>query len=153
MSSAFDPSAFLDAQITEVLIKRPPVPVGDYTAVIGDITARTWQGVKDPSKSGIAWDIPLTVELPPEVQTALGIDKSTISMKDSIMIDLNDAGMIDTGVGKNNRLRAYREACNLNNPGDVFSARKMVGAVITVKIKHGVYNDLPTEEIGAVARG
>ena len=32
--SQFDPQAFLDSTTTEASIKRPPLPIGDYTALI-----------------------------------------------------------------------------------------------------------------------
>jgi hypothetical protein len=150
--SSFDPQSFLDAQITEPTVKRPPLPVGDYTAVIGEITARAWQGKTDPTKSGIAWDIPLSVEVPADVQAQLGLTTATITLKDSVMIDLTSEGMIDNGVGKNRRLRNYREATDLNKAGDVFSARKMVGTVIKVKVAHDVWEGEPIEKIAGVAK-
>lgn len=150
--SAFDPSSFLDATIDTPTEKRPPLPVGDYTATIGEIAVRPWQGKKDPTKSGIAYDIPLTIEVPADVQAALGISVSTLSLKDSIMLDLTDNGTIDNSPGKNRRLRVYREAADLNKPGDVFSARKLTGVVIKVKIGHDLWEGQPIEKVEGVAR-
>lgn len=150
--SQFDPASFLDATITEPTIKRPPLPVGDYTAVIGEVTARAWQGKADPSKSGIAWDVPLTLEVPAEIQADLGMTQATITLKDSIMIDLTAGGTIDNGIGKNGGLRRYREACDLNKPGDSFSARAMTGRVVKVKITHEIYQDAPVERVAGVTR-
>lgn len=152
MSTAFDPQSFLDAQITEPTEKRPPLPVGDYTAVIGEITARAWQGKTDPTKSGIAWDIPLTLQIPAEIQQEMGVAIDTLTMKDSVMLDLTESGTIDNGVGKNRRLRNYREATNMNKPGDAFSARKMVGQVVLVKVKHELYEDNIMEKVAGVAK-
>ncbi len=150
--SQFDPASFLDATITEPTVKRPPLPVGDYTAVIGEVTARAWQGKADPSKSGIAWDVPLTLEVPAEIQADLGMTQATITLKDSIMIDLTAGGTIDNGIGKNGGLRRYREACDLNKPGDSFSARAMTGRVVKVKITHEIYQDAPVERVAGVTR-
>lgn len=149
-ASAFNPEAFLDATLTDPTEKRKPLPVGDYTAIIGAVTARAWQGRADTTKSGIAWDIPLTIDVPAAVQAELGMDQSTLNLKDSIMLDLTDNGTIDNGPGKNRRLRAYREATDMNKPGDVFSARKMEGRVILVKIAHDMWEGQPIERVTGV---
>lgn len=148
--SSFNPETFLDATMTEPTEKRPPLPVGDYTAVVGAITARAWQGKADPTKSGIAWDIPLTLEVPAEIQAELKMDQSTLPLKDSIMLDLTENGTIDNSPGKNRRLRAYREATDMNKPGDVFSARKMEGKVLKVKITHDLWEGQPIERVSGV---
>lgn len=152
MSSIFDPSTFLDATVDTPTEKRPPLPVGDYTAVIGEIEARSWTGKKDPSKSGIAYDVPLSIEIPAEVQASLGLTQPTLSLKDSIMLDLTEAGTIDNAPGKNRRLRMYREAVDMNKSGDVFSARKMTGKVIKVKLSHELWEGNLMERIDGVAR-
>jgi hypothetical protein len=149
-SSSFNPDTFLDATLTEPSEKRPPLPVGDYTAVLGDVTARAWQGKQDPSKSGIAWDIPLTIDVPAEIQVELKMDTSTLQLKDSIMLDLTANGTIDNSPGKNRRLRAYREATDMNKPGDVFSARKMSGKIVKVKISHDMWEGQPIEKVSGV---
>lgn len=150
--SMFDPSTFLDATLEAPTEKRPPLPVGDYTAIVGEVKARAWQGRTDPTKSGIAWDIPLTIEIPAEVQAQLGLQQPTITLQDSIMLDLTEGGTIDNSPGKNRRLRVYREAVDLNKSGDSFSARKMQGKVVKVKISHDVYEGSPVEKIAGVAR-
>jgi len=148
--SSFNPDTFLDATLTDPTEKRPPLPVGDYTAILGAVTARQWQGKADPTKSGIAWDIPVTIDVPAEVQAELKMDQSTLNLKDSIMIDLTANGTIDNGPGKNRRLRAYREATDMNKPGDVFSARKMEGKIVKVKITHDLWEGQPIEKISGV---
>lgn len=150
--SMFNPDTFLDATLDAPTEKRPPLPVGDYVAVIGEVTARAWQGKKDPTKSGIAWDIPLSVEVPAEVQAALKITQSNLMMGDSIMLDITESGTIDNSPGKNRRLRMYRDAIDMNKPGDVFSARKMTGKIVRVKISHDLYEGQPIERIDGVVR-
>ena len=152
MSSIFDPVAYLDATLEAPTEKRPPLPVGDYTAIIGEITARAWQGKKDPSKSGIAWDVPLSVEIPADVQASLGLTNSTLLLTDSVMLDLTDGGLIDNGPGRNRRLRMYREAVDLNKPGDSFSARLMQGKVVKVKVSHEEWEDNIQERVSGVVK-
>ena len=158
MSSVFDPEIFLDATLTEPTEKRPPLPVecpgtsdGLYTAVIGAITSRTWQGKKDPTKSGIALDIPLTIDIPADMQLALKLPP-TLSLKDGVMLDLTEAGQIDNSPGKNRRLRIYREATNMNNPGDTFSVRRMEGTVVKIRLEHELWNDAVVEKVVAVLK-
>ena len=146
----FDPQSFLDAQMETPLEKRPPLPEGDYTAMIGEIKSRAWQGKADPSKSGIAWDIALVVQIPMDLQDSLGRPELTIT--DSTFIDITESGMIDSGPGKNRKLRAYREALDMNKVGDVFSARKMTGGIVKVKVKHDIYEGEPQERISGVAK-
>ena len=149
--SSFDPALFLDVTMDAPTEKRDPLPIGDYTAVIGEVTSRAWQGKADPTKSGIALDVPLTIDVPAEIQASLGLG-STLNLKDSIMLDLTDSGMIDNAKGKNRQLRNYREALDMNKPGDVFSPRKMQGQVITVKVTHEIYQDAPVERVSGVTK-
>ena len=151
LPSSFDPALFLDVTMDAPTEKRDPLPIGDYTAVIGEVTSRAWQGKADPTKSGIALDVLLTIDVPAEIQASLGLG-STLNLKDSIMLDLTDSGMIDNSKGKNRQLRNYREALDMNKPGDVFSPRKMQGQVITVKVTHEIYQDAPVERISGVTK-
>lgn len=152
MQALFNPEAFLDATLTEPTEKRPPLPVGDYTAILGEIKARAWQGKTDPTKSGIAWDIPMEIQVPPDTQAALKLSQPTIKLTDSLLLDLTDGGLIDNSPGKNRRLRLYREALDMNKPGDTFSARRMTGGVVKVKISHELWDGAPVERIDGVIK-
>lgn len=157
--SAFSPEQFLDATLDAPTEKRPPLPIecpgasdGLYTAVIGEVKSRKWQGRKDASKSGIAWDVPLTISVPQQLADALKLDKAEITLGDSVMIDVTEQGTIDNTPGKNRRLRLYREATDMNKPGDRFSARMMQGKVIKVKLEHEMYEGQPVERINTVLK-
>lgn len=153
----FDPSTFLDATTTEESVKRPPIPVGDYTGVIGDLAVRDWVSKTDPTKSGKAVDVPITLDLPADVAESVGLNEPTLKVKDGIMLDLTAAGSIDYSPGKNGKLRKYREATNNNKAGQPFSMRQLSGRVITVKIGHREYpegsGDLFEEVTGIAAHG
>ena len=152
MTSPFDPAAFLDATTTEASTRRNPLPTGhSYVALIGEITSRQWTGRADPTKTGIALDVELVLEIPPEIQEAEGYTTSTFKLKDSIMLDLNATGGIDFGPGKKGRLRSYREATGLNSPGVPFKARDLTGKTILVQVKHRLVGDAIYEDVGAVA--
>lgn len=149
--SQFSPEMFLDMELSAPTERREPLPIGDYTAVIGDVKARTWTGTKDKTKTGIAWDVPLVIDVPSEVQASLELP-STLQFKDSIMLDLTDAGSIDNSKGMNRQLRAYRDALDMNKVGDSFSARKMTGGIVKVKITHELYQDNIVERISGVTK-
>ena len=150
-ASSFDPSAFLDATITEPSTKRLPLPAGrDFTGVIGEPKSRTWQGRNDPTKSGVVVDVPIEVDLAAYPDVQIGATKVTLT--DGIMLDLTDAGAIDNAPGKNGKLRRYREALNMNKPGDAFSFRAMQGRTIKVKISHRTHEGEIYDQIDSVAK-
>jgi len=151
--SNFDPGTFLDATITEANTKRSPIPAGtDVVAIIGEPKTRQWTGKADPTKSGIAVDVPLAIDLSayPDLQKSVGADRVILS--DSIMLDLTDNGGIDNSPGKNGKLRRYREALGMNTAGQPFSFRMMQGRMIKVKIKHRTYEGEIYDEVDSVAK-
>lgn len=157
-ASLFDPQSFLDATIDAPSVRRPPLPVENpatpdrlYLAVLGEPKPRAWQGKTDPSRSGIAFDIPVKIDVPAELREKLGVE-AQVTLSDSIMLDLTEQGAIDNGPGKNRRLRIYREATDLNKPGDVFSFRKLEGRLVKVKIDHELYQGDIMDRVGTVLK-
>lgn len=156
--SLFDLNSFLDAATTEESKRRPPLPAGtELVATIGEPKARSWTGKQDPSRSGIAVDLPLEFDLKALGREDLikhvgGLEKVTITH--GIMLDLTEAGTIDYSPGKNGRIRLYREALGLNVPGQQFALRMLQGRQIRAKIKHrpGQNADEIYEDIEAVAK-
>ena len=101
--------------------------------------SRPWVGVKDPTKSGVAVDIPVEVDVPPEVRERLGLTLPTIKTKYGFMLDLTPTGGIDQAPGMNRSIRNLREALDMNKPGDSFRLASVAGRVIRVKIGHREY--------------
>lgn len=160
MSQIFDPTAFLD-QTTEIASeRRPPLPAVDYNAIIKDLKSVTWQSkdkVDDTTgqlKSGLKFEISLELDLPLETQEACKIKKMTLT--DGVMVDLNESRTaVDYGIGKNNRLRQYREATGTNEPGQPFSPRMLVGRMIRVRVTHEEYpagSGVVLERPGAISK-
>lgn len=145
----FDANAFLDMQVTETNdTKVIPVPVGEYTALISKIEVRPWQSKKDPSKSGLSLDV--TCEIDDQaVKEFLGRDKITVRY--SPMLDINDAGMLDMGKGKNIGLGRLREATDLNVPGQPFSFNMLMGRVLKVAVTHRIDGEDVFAEVKSVA--
>lgn len=158
--SQFDPNTFLDAQQNEVNEKRPALPTenpddenGLYTAVIGEI--KTDAGtIGKGDRVGQPWVsmlVPLRIQIPASVQ-ALGLPPE-LTLTDRAFLDLTPQGSIDNGKGKNRQQKAYRDACDLNNPGEPFAWRMLTGKVVKVKINHELYNDAIQERVGQVLHG
>jgi len=149
--STFDPSAFLDATITEASTKRSPLPAGrDFVGIIGEVKARNWQGRKDPTQSGVVMDVPVEIDLTAYPDVQIGVTK--VALTDGIMLDMTEAGTIDTSPGKNGKLRRYREALGMNKAGEPFSFRAMQGRTIKVKISHRTYEGDIFDQIDSVAK-
>jgi hypothetical protein len=147
--STFDPQSFLNATISEPTTKRPALPVQEYVGVISEVNA------KSGSKEGKDWyalEVTMALEIPGDVQAQLGLSTSSLKLKDSVFLDITPSGGIDAAPGKNGKLGMYRKAVNLNNVGDAFSAEKLVGKTLLVKIKHDIYNDQIQEKVAAVAK-
>ena len=150
--SQFDPEAFLDSTMDQPLTKRPPIMPGSYSAEIGEPKMREWAS-KDGTKSGLALDVPLTLQLTPEEAERVG--QPSVGVTDSLFLDIgSDGKSLDVAPGKNRRLRAYREATGLNNPGDKFSVRMLQGRQVKVAVKHEPAKDSDDiyERVGAVAK-
>ena len=154
--SPFDPNLFLDAQTAEPNVKRPPLPPenpetsdGTYLGVIRGVKATS--GIMEKGdRAGQPWlsmVVPIHIEVPPKLQDAMKLP-GTVILSDSCFIDLTPANTIDNGVGKNRRQRQYRDALNMNNPGDVWSWRKAEGQPVRIKITHEIYNGEVQDRVG-----
>jgi len=154
--SSFDPNQFLDATTTEALTRRPPIPAGlVLQGIIADAAARSWVSNKPEAKvkSGISIDFKIEIDLTsyPDVLAVVKIPK--VTMTPNVMLDMKEDGKsIDWSTGKNGGLRRYREALGMNNPGEAFSIRQMVGRPILVKVKHRTYEGEFYDEVDSVAK-
>lgn len=151
--SQFDPSVFLDSTINEPSVRRPPLPIGtEIVGKIGEPKVRSGQQKADPSKTWTTVDLPIEFDLTsrPELMAIVGgVDKLVIT--DGCMLDITPAGTIDNSPGKNAKMRRYREATGLNQPGQAFSFRMLQGRLVKAKIKHRLYEGEAYDDIDAVA--
>lgn len=148
MTSIFDPQQMLDAAITDQLKRRPPVTPNVYSAIIGEPKIRPWQGKADPSKSGLAIDIPLELQLPDSEAARVGQTKVVIT--GGGFLDVVDGGGLDMAPGRNRVLRTYYDACGLNKPGT--TPRMLQGRMIKVQVGHRLYEGEPVEEVSGIAK-
>ena len=147
MSGAFDANTFLDTHITDANTRRPPINPGDYRATIGEVKPVT--GEKE-GKTWLRMDVPLKIEVPFDQQAAQGGAEVTLTHR--VFIDLTDQGTIDNGPGRNRGQRQYRDACDLNKPGEAFSWRMLQGHQVLVQIAHELYNNETQERVTGVAK-
>lgn len=150
MSKTFSAETYINAVMDQPLERRIPIPPNDYIGIINKIDARQWTSQKDTSKSGVALDITIQLDLPFEVQQECQMDKPLFNMRDSIMLDLTESGSLDQGPGKNRRLRQYREATHQNELGKPFSPKDLLGQLVKVRVVHELYEDQPIEKITAI---
>lgn len=160
--SNFDPNLFLEAQVTEVNERRPPLPTenpaspdGCYVAVIGEVKMASGT-IGKGDNAGRPWlsaVIPLVIDVPPQLRDALKLPP-TLTITDRAFIDLTNGNPpgIDNAPGRNRRQKQYRDALDLNKPGDVFSWRMIQGRAVKVKIDHEMYEGVAQERIGALLK-
>ena len=146
----FSAEQFLDMQVNESNdTKVIPVPVGEYLAVCKEVKVRTWTSKKDPSMSGIAFDLVWTID-DANVKALLG--REEINVKQGIMVELTEAGGLDMGKGKNVGLGRLREAVDLNKPGQPFSITMVTSRMAKIAVKHRIDGETIFAEVGAITR-
>lgn len=147
---SFSPEQFLELQINDAnSTKSTPCPVGEFIAVIEEVKARNWAKKDDPSVSGMALDIIWSVD---DAAVKAELDREKVLVKQGVMLDLTQAGGIDTGKGKNVSLGRLREATGLNEAGRPFSFSMLKGRVAKIKVKHRIDGDNIYGEVEAVAK-
>lgn len=149
--SNFDPATFLNATVSAPSQKADPLPEGDYLGICGAPEVRVTQGRKDPSKTYMFVDVPVTLEVPAELQSSQGLPP-TRRITHSFGLDVTGQGALDNSKGKNNGMRLLREALDMNKPGDEFSLAACEGRAIRVNVKHELYNEQIQERVKGVAR-
>jgi hypothetical protein len=151
MGNVFDPSLYLDSTVDQPTIRRPAAAAAvDYLALIKDVKSRTWQGKEDPSKSGVALDVQMEITLTAEQAKAVGQEKITLT--DGFILDLTEGGTIDNSPGRNRRVRQYRDALDMNKPGDTWSPRRMIGRTLMCQLSHELYQGDIQERIAALRK-
>ncbi len=105
-----------------------PVPEGEYQALAEKVESRNANGY-------VILDVTWSID-DDSVVTATGRDKNTA--RQSIFLDMTDAGGIDMGQGKNIQLGKLREAIGQNGPG-AWSPSMILGNVAKIRVAHRLY--------------
>ena len=131
--SQFDPQAFLQATFEESnSTESIPVPVGEYPAMAEKVDITPWAS-RDGTKSGLKLQILWNI-MDDSVREVTG--RAENKVRQDIMLDLTDSGMLDMGKGMNVRLGKLREAVGLNQAGQPFGFPMIQGRMAKTKIKH-----------------
>lgn len=146
--SIFDPNLLLDETTEQVSERRPPLPVGEYQAIIGEVEAKPWS--KDDGSSGMRLILPIKIVVPPAQAESLGY--SELTLRDGGPVDLTPNGSVDYSKGKNNKIRAYRDATDLNKSGERFNLRMLTGRMVKVVVQHELYEGNLQERVKGVAK-
>jgi len=120
----FDPDTFMQTAVNESnSTSLEPIPVGEYKAVIDEIKIETREGKdgKPVYPLEVTWQL-----IDDELSARLGRDKLTV--RQTIWLDLNEHGTLDTSKGKNVGLGKLREALGMNAAGKAFSISNLRGA-------------------------
>jgi hypothetical protein len=129
----FDPNTFAAMTFNEAnSTESIPVPAQEWPAIIDNKKIDTWQA-KDGSSSGLKLIVNWNVT-DPSVKEVTGRDKNLV--KQEMMLDLTEAGMLDFGKGMNVQLGRLRAAVGLNNPGEPFSFDMLVGRQGKIQVGH-----------------
>lgn len=132
--SLFDPTTFLEQTVTGAMdTKYPVIPAGEYPAISKSLDARKMPNA-DPTKGpytvlDIVWGIDDA-----GVKEATKLENPTC--RQSVFLDLNAEGKLDTAETKNVQLGRLREALGLNKPNEIFSFAQLLGQPALVRIEH-----------------
>lgn len=124
----FNPDDFMHTQVEEVTeTSFSPIPEGEYPAVIKEVKADT-VGENALPVLNITW----TVD-DEEARQFTGMDEP--SVRQTLWLDIDANGMLETGKNKNIQLGRLRDALN-QNTGAPWSPSMMEGQVARVHITH-----------------
>lgn len=133
---SFDPDSFLNTDVTgEVSTEFTPIPVGEYPAVIEDVAAKEVVSQKTGQTYRFL-EVRYAID-DAHVREVTGMD--TPKTRQSISLDLTDAGTLDLSKGKNVNLGRLLEATGLN--GGKWNFQMLVGRSVKAAIKHRTADD------------
>lgn len=136
MAQFFNPEQFMEAAIQGANdTKITPCPVGEWHGQVEKVEAKA-QPINNGERAGevlakflVYWEI---MDEEPRRQTG----REKVRVRQEILLDLTDEGMIDMGKGKNVRLGKFREAVGLNDPNVAFNPMQSVGRTGVVVVGH-----------------
>lgn len=141
----FDPDEFLNTSVEGALSTRSiPVPEGEFLAEISGVSSRV---VGEDSKPVL--DVVWKIEGNEKVKEATGRDTSTV--RQTIWLDISEAGGLDLSKGMNAQLGRLREAVGQNGPGP-WSAAMLPGGQAIIRVAHRIHEGDTFSDVKGVAK-
>lgn len=129
-----DPSDFLNQTVTGAFsTQRIPIPKGEYPAMIKDLGHRTMDSKDNPGTIVHMLDVTYGID-DANVKEVTGLPEP--SVRQTVFLDLDANGQLDTSKGKNVQLGRLREAAGQNDPNTPWSFGMLKGAALVVSIEH-----------------
>ena len=139
---SFDPDSFLNETTTEDLSTDfVPVSEGEFPAVATKLASRQ-------AKSSTMLDVTWMID-DQNVRDETGMENPTV--RQTVFLDITDAGTLDTARGKNVQLGRLRTALNQNAPGQAWSPNMVIGQPARVLVSHREYEGRIYAEVKSVA--
>jgi len=150
--SIFDTDTFLSATTVEAnATKFDPIPESDYNAVIADtekaVTVRSFAR-KDGSGDMHLLEVQWIIDNP---QLAEDLGRTELRSRQSIFLDIDANGKLETGSGKNIGLVRLRDALGQNEPGQPWSPSMLRGSIpCLIKVTHRMNGEDVYDEVKSV---
>lgn len=118
--SQFNPDTFLSTTTTDSNATRyEPIPEGEYKAMIEKVDGRDAKGARI---------LDITYLILEQEQLAERLGLRNLVVRQSIFLDVNDDGLLDSGPNKNVKLGKLRDAVGQNKKGQPWSPLMLAGA-------------------------
>lgn len=139
-NSVFNADSFLQSTITAVnATSRPPIPAGEYNGIIKSVAIRT-------PKTSVILDINWIVD-DESVRKATGVAEPVV--RQSIFLDINEQGQLDTSETANLQLGRLRAAVGQNTSA-AWAPSRLEGAMAKISVTQRpndndpsiIYNDV-----------
>ena len=128
--SSFNPDTFMSSEVTDAnATSYVPVPEGEFTASIKDLKPRVL------TDGRAVMDVTWVVDAD-EARDATGMAEPTV--RQTLWLDITEAGGLDFGKGKNVGLGRLREALGQNQAGKPWAPGMLVGGVAKIKVTHSI---------------
>lgn len=143
----FDPNQFLEQTFTEANdTVRIPCPSGEFQAEIASAVVNPWASKKNPENAGLKLDLQWRIHDQGVIEAT---NRSDVTVKQSIMLDLTETGGLDMRPGKNIGLGRLRAAVGANTPGQPFSMNMLVGRMAIAQVTHRIDGENIYDEVKA----
>lgn len=131
----FDANTLLNQDVTGAAsTEYVPIPVGEYTAVVKDISVKEVTSQKT-GETYRFFEVQYGLDSP-EVAELTGMTEPRV--RQSMILDMTDSGTLNLGKGKNVPLGRLREACGQNDPSKPWNFNMLVGQAVKVSVKHRI---------------